>query len=306
MTENVIVQQVKPVIFGASGFIGKHLINEIGFARCIPVSRQKNENWVCGDLQDRSSIETVLKHSRTVINLAFSSDASHSDNISMANHLIQACLQSNVTHLIHCSTAIVVGNNPVNPVSDDTECLPETAYEKTKYEIENLFLQAASDKLTVHILRPTGVIGVGGKNLKKMLAEIRYGNPIMNFIRSSINGTRPLNLVSVNDVVNALLHLMKYPDLSSGVYICAADADADNQFHAVEDIMRRILMNPARVKPLRLPNFLLQSLLQIKRSGSGRYPHRHYTSAKLMASGFKYNTPISKTVVDFVLSELQS
>ena len=45
------IRQDKPIIFGASGFIGKHLIQEAGSDECLPVTRitQDNTHWAKAD-----------------------------------------------------------------------------------------------------------------------------------------------------------------------------------------------------------------------------------------------------------------
>jgi nucleoside-diphosphate-sugar epimerase len=297
--------QSKPIIFGASGFIGKHVIQEVGLLNCIPVSRHANENgWVEADLLKPHSIESALTPGGTVMNLTYSQQASPEENIQMANNLIHACKQANIKRLVHCSTAVVVGKNPAAVVNEESICYPETRYEKTKYAIEKIFLAAATTDFTVHILRPTGVIGRGGQNLKKMLSIITHGNPVMNVIRSSVFGARQLNLVPVNDVVRALLHLCDVNLVSSGVYICSADDDAESRYNEIEALIRTWLTK-SPVKTVHLPAVFLESLLRYSRSGSQCFPNRRYSAAKLAATGFKRTVPVVDAIREFVLSEIQ-
>ena len=295
-----------PIIFGASGFIGQHFIKEVGLDRCLPVSRthQKHTSWIKADLLNVTSILSVLKPDMTVINLAYSNELSSADNIKMAENLSQACLLTKVKRLVHCSTAVVVGRNPSYIVNEETKCLPETMYEKTKCEIENIFLKAACRDFSVRILRPTGVIGPNGQNLKKLLSEIRYRNSFVNVIRSSLYGKRRLNLVPAKDVVNALLHLSQLPSDTSGIYICAADDDQDNNYHCVELLMRAVLNKPFKIRPIHLSQHILNMLLHLSRSGCGRVANRYYSSEKLFSTGFRRSMTVSEAVKQFVLSEI--
>ncbi|OGT47578.1 MAG: hypothetical protein A3E83_06765 [Gammaproteobacteria bacterium RIFCSPHIGHO2_12_FULL_41_20] len=292
----------KPIVFGASGFIGQHFIKKVGLDKCLPITRtaQGCNNWIEADLLKLNSIKSALKLSATVINLAYSYQSSANENIRMAKNLAQTCLQSNISRLIHCSTAMVFGNNSSSFLDEESICYPETIYEKTKYDIERIFLEVASDKLKVCILRPTGVIGAGGQNLKKMLFKIRHGNSITNFIRSSIHGTRLLNLIPVKDVVRALLHLTEYTSISSGIFICSADDDPNNRYDKVEELMRSFLMKQPRIKSIKLPTFFLNMLLQIYRSGSGCFANRYYSAEKLFSTGFQRSISISNAISDFV------
>ena len=142
------------------------------------------------------SIENILTPGSTVINLAYSGNSSPEDNMTMVENLIQACRRAKVSRLVHCSTAVVVGENPSSIVTEDTRCLPVTPYERTKYQIESLLLDTANDDLNIYILRPTAVIGAGGQNLRKLLFEIEAGNSVMNYIRSSVFGKRDVESCS--------------------------------------------------------------------------------------------------------------
>lgn len=301
----------KTIIFGASGFIGQHLLQEVAPDKSFLVTRVPGEitsidqsirHWVEADLLKPPSIERVLSSGATVINLAYSQSSSAEDNIKMAENLVQACLRTNVSRLVHCSTAVVVGDNSCSIVDEETACFPTTMYEKTKCKIERVFLDTA-DKLNVYLLRPTVVIGPGGRNLKKMLSDIKNGNVATNLIRSSIYGERKLNLVPVRDVVRALLYLSERDFLPSGIYICSADDDPNNRYDCVEELMRKLLMKPLRIKPVNLPNQFLNALLYVSRSGSGRFANRSYSSKKLFQSGFQRSSSVLQAVSEFVLSE---
>ncbi len=298
------------IVFGATGFIGRFLIQELSpdtssmVTRILPEKlHQDGRRWLIADLLNLSSIEQVLSSGATVINLAYSKSSTAEDNIKMAENLVQACIRAKISRLVHCSTAVVVGGNSSSIVNEETVCSPVTAYEKTKYEIEKVFSNAMDKKLSVYILRPTGVIGPGGKNLKKMISNIKDGNATVNFIRSSVYGARKLNLVPVNDVVKALLYLSEQTSISPGTYICSADDDADNQYDCIEKIMRELLMKQSRIRPFSFPDQVLNTLLRFSRSGGGRFPNRIYSSDKLLHAGFRRSTSIMQAVKEFVLSE---
>ncbi|MBW2660876.1 MAG: NAD(P)-dependent oxidoreductase [Deltaproteobacteria bacterium] len=302
-------------VFGATGFIGQHLIREVDRNMTSPVTRglkkripadHEDRNWLVADLLNPHSIEQILTPGSTVINLAYSGFFSSEDNITMVENLVQSCRRAKVSKLLHCSTAVVVGENPSSTVSEDTKCLPVTPYEKTKYQIENLLLDAASDDFEIYILRPTTVIGPGGQNLKKLLWAIEAGNSVINHIRSSVLGNRNLNLVAVKDVVRALMHLIKPSSFHSGVYICSADDDPDNRYDKVEAIMRELLEKQKRIKPTPLPKQILEVMLRFSKSGAGRFANRNYSSEKLFHTGFQRSEPVAQAVREFVLSEVGS
>ena len=303
------------IVFGATGFIGQHLIREVDSDMISPVTRRlkkripadhKDRNWLLADLLNLHSIEQILAPGSTVINLAYSGSSSPEDNIAMVENLVQACRRAKVSKLLHCSTAVVVGESPSSIVSEDTKCLPVTLYEKTKYQIESYLLDSANDDFKIYILRPTAVIGPGGQNLRKMLSEIEAGNSVMNYIRSSAFGDRNLNLVAVKDVVGALMHLSKTSSFHPGVYICSADDDPDNRYDKVEAIMRELLEKQKRIKQILLPKQILKVMLRFSRSGAGRFANRNYSSEKLFHTGFQRSKSVAQAVREFVLSEAGS
>lgn len=296
-------------VFGASGFIGRHMVKEFGFDVISPVTRNLKQEtdkgrWFEADILRPQSLDKILTPGSAVVNLAYSGSGSAGDNIKMAKNLVQACLRAKVSRLVHCSTAVVAGAN-VSPVIDENSaCFPATIYERNKHDIEKIFIAAASCGLSVYVLRPTAVVGPGGQNLNKLLSEILEGNNLVNFIRSSVHGKRNLNLVPVKDVVRALFHLGTHPFISSGVYICSADDDPGNRYDSVEGIIREVLGKQQRMMTsIRLPSYILSFLLRITRSGSGQFENRYYSSEKLFATGFQRTEKISDAVRDFVLSE---
>ena len=306
------VMQSSLIVFGATGFIGQHLMRAVDRDIITPVTRHLNKrspavhddrHWLEADLLNPHSIEQILTPGSTVINLAYCGTSSSEDNITMVENLLQACRRAKVSRLVHCSTAVVVGENVSSTITEETKCLPVTPYEKTKYQIESLLLDVANDDFKIYILRPTAVIGPGGQNLRKVLWAIEAGNCVMNYIRSSVFGNRNLNLVAVKDVVGAIMHLSKPLSFQSGVYICSADDDPDNRYDKVEAIMRELLEKQKIIKPIPLPKKILKLMLRFSRSGAGRFANRNYSSEKLFHTGFQRSESVAQAVREFVLSE---
>lgn len=302
----------RTVVFGASGFIGRHLIDAMNPAEVVPVTRARPGGdlrargdlaWAVADLSRPDSLPRVLTPGCTVINAAYAPAASTSENIAMAEALVAACLQAQVGRLVHCSTAVVIGDRRETLITEETPCSPVTPYEVTKHRIERVVLDAANNGLPVFVLRPTAVLGAGGQNLRKLLLEILRDDPIRNFARSSIYGRRAMNLVPVKDVVGALLFLSRQESAAQGIYICAADDDSDNRYDHVEHIIRNALGKSARLPALPLPLGILNNLLRVTRAGSARLANRTYSSAKLAGAGFRRKEPIAHAIEDFVRAE---
>src|SRR5688572_22367357 len=128
----------RTIVFGASGFIGRHLLQRADPTHISPVGRRRPTaysadgafDWIEADLSRPDSLAVALSPGATVINLAYASTAGDA-NIAMAANLGRACAELRVARLVHCSTAVVVGGNPAATVEEETPCYPTTPYERT-------------------------------------------------------------------------------------------------------------------------------------------------------------------------------
>ena len=297
------------VILGASSFIAKALINAGPYqlpikavARIIPVDQEcyKQVEWLQADLLNPLSLDKVFAEGDLVINLVYMQGSTSEQNHQVVKNLIQACMKSKVARLVHCSTALVVGATTVSDISESTPCLPITDYEVTKYGLEKFILSDLHNGLDVAVLRPTAVVGVGSKNLVKLSDQLINSSKITNYFRSSLFGNRPMHLVPVQMVSEALVHLIFSPNpLSKQVYIVAADSDADNNFKKVEGLLRKALgMEQRKIPLLPLPQCFLRSLLRLLGRTDFRLS-RNYRTDKLKSTGFQTESSVGGAVMSF-------
>jgi nucleoside-diphosphate-sugar epimerase len=298
------------VILGASGFLGRTLIAGGCFsvpvkavARIIPSDSnltQEGITWITTDLLTSTSLNLVLERGDVVINLAYMFDASEATNVNLIDNIINACLSNRVARLLHCSTAVVAGATMASRVVESTPCVPLTPYEKTKWALEQRVLSALSRGLDVGILRPTAIVGPGGKNLLKLARSLQNGSRIVNYLRASLFGRRPMHLVPVRDVTAALLHLAALPvALNGNVYIVSSDDDPGNNFQGVEEtLLRSLRLEPRKVPLLPRPIQVLSLLLRLL-GRSEISMERFYDSKKLRATNFKPVDSVKKAVFEF-------
>lgn len=291
----------KIVVIGASGFIGKHLLTELlrlgGFSIKI-LSRsgslypndltKPGVEVVSGDLCDPESIRSVLESGCTVINLVYLAGATPTKNLTFINNLLDACKAVNVRRLIHLSTADVLGRARGNLVTDSTPCQPVTEYGVTKLKIENTMLMMANDSFDIAILRPTAVFGPGGKNLKKLANDLATKSRLLNYLRSSLYNKRRMNLVSVANVVAAIIFLTTTTkSLHGRSFIISDDSSPANNFCEVEHALMQALGIPAYNLPrLPVPPAVLSVLLACLGKNSVN-PLRNHSSNRLLELGFQ-------------------
>ena len=199
--------------------------------------------------------------------------------------------------LLHCSTALVAGSADENPVTEGTSCAPYSPYQKIKLSVERE-LQENIESVPLVIIRPTAVFGDGGKNLLKMVNDIRRRPRVVNWLHCFIGGRRTLNLVPVETVVAAI----RYLSLSvkqTGIFIVACDDSPVNTYRQVEKVLRKeLIIKPYKISPPELPLTLFSLCLRIL--GRGKLPPaRKYAACRLADAGFLPPVPFETALRDY-------
>lgn len=284
------------VLIGASGFIGRHLLAEPRLAgeriRCLarnPAALAEtgdNVEVIEADMRDEAQLDRSLEPGAIVLNLAFDRTAPHSDNVAAARLLARTCTRAQVGRLVHLSTATVVGANRDEWIDEASRCQPIAPYESTKLAIEDE-LRSATRGTELVIVRPTAVFGPGGKNLVKLARETAEGRTLLRYLRASLQGRRPMNLVSVQTVCAAIAHLAQRTGVcENDVFIVSEDEARANNYRDVEcALMAAFGQRDYQWPPLRLPR-ILETAVRSVAGTSSRYAHRRYRSDKLLDTGF--------------------
>lgn len=224
------------------------------------------------------------------------------DNLAALDNLLAACRQSRVRRLVHCSTAVVAGSAADDVITEETPCSPATDYERTKYRLEQALLEAAAGHFACAILRPTVVFGPGGRNLQSQARRILCGSRIANFLYSSLQGDRRMNLVSVHNVAAALAFLAGAGRAVDGqAYIVSDDADPANNYRDVAQILARELGRGHVAGGFELPPAFLAASLKA-RGRSNLNPRRVYADDKLRAAGYVKPWTFERALVEFARS----
>ena len=287
-------------ITGASGYIGRHLIDRLardGAHRIKVLSRTSPTALAgafgagievfSGDLERPESLVGFLEPGCTVVNLVYLWGAGEVVNLSVMGHLIDACDAARVGRLIHCSTAAVVGRVPDAWVNESTPCRPVTEYGISKLKLEQAFKEGAQGRFDLAILRPTSVFGPDGDPLKRLAGDLAGGKSLRNYLKSCLFGRRRMNLVHVENVVAAIEFLVRYDEKLCGETFIVSDDDADaNNFSNVEVVLMAAFGQKGyRIQTLSLPLAWLASILWLMGRNNVN-PHCNYDPGKLLALGF--------------------
>jgi nucleoside-diphosphate-sugar epimerase len=292
----------KVLVTGASGFIGSHLVNKLTAYADIET------HAICktgqGEWSDREHLhihqrdfsryddwENLIESDCIVVNLAFLRNLPPIQNIQVARRLIDACRRKGAKKLIHCSSATVVGSVKDDIVYEETPCQPTTEYEKTKWQIEQTLLETDYVLPEVIILRPTAVFGSGGKNLVKLVNDLRGRSKLYNYVKCCLYQRRSMNLVSVETVANSIKYFIQAPPAyGHEVFIVSDDEYPENNFVDVERQLKNALGIPDyRLKRIDLPLMTLATLLRLTRK-TNINPLRRYSCDKLLRCGFRKKT----------------
>ncbi len=271
---------MKVFITGVAGFVGRSLVEAllakkhevIGLIRADLSIRKpevnqylaQNIQLVYGDMTDFDSLVYALnsvseEEGITVVHLAAVIDTKKTGlfqavNILGTENLYKAILQTKtrINHIIHVSTAAVYGpRHPNEKITENTSTLPETYYEKSKYESELIARRFMDEyNLPLTILRPVHVYGP--HTIDRLL------NPMIRMVRSGFTiapAKQSLDLIYVGNLVDAMVQAIEKKEKSIGqTYILT-----DGKNYTTDDVISS-LEKVFNVQPviIHIPKFMVR------------------------------------------------
>ena len=302
------------VVFGASGFIGSFLVDELldkfPSATIHVLFRQLSNKYAdksnvrvhYGDLFDKASIKKIIIRNSVVINLVYMPKLSQEDNLKIVNNICQECERKDIYKLIHLSTAVVTGNSSTKVTTEGMLENPISDYEKSKLLIEdaiNSFFYKNPEKYL--ILRPTCVFGTGGQNLIKLYHDLMHGNIIINYAKACLYGRRPMNLVPVLDVISVIIFLINQGKLphNNRIFIVSNDENINNNYIYVLGRFNFFLKRKSFVPILILTPKILSWIFKIVGKNPSA-PFQTYSEAKIKNIGWSSPTTFEIELDNFI------
>lgn len=311
--EKVTLPEPVVCITGVTGFIGLQLLPLLKqYDVKLRVLKRSGEPGIeegvetcIGDLFDQRSLVSFLNGAQFLINLAQPSDSLADERFAegMCN-LARAAQESGIQRLLHISTAMVVGVPEGKRVDEASLCRPVTAYERQKFDAERILRSELTAGVDLGILRPTAVFGLGGKNLNKLIGIIATTNVFYRSLLRFLHGRRHMHLVSVRDVVAAIIFLIFYQrPLSGNIFLISADDELKNNYQTVDSIAGAAMGRPMPTTSPSLPVFVLRVLLRLT-GRSQTNPKLTYDSSKLQSWGFRRTTDFENELRQFTQAYL--
>lgn len=206
------------LVTGATGFLGKHLLPillDSGIplrllvrdASKISLPPTASVTFAQADLTDPPGVRAALEgccaviHAGALFRFWGSAPQFERTNLQGTRNLLEAAQSvGGIERFIHISTIAVIGKTPANEtITEETRCLPQDDYQRSKYAAEQLALHS---ELPVIVLRPGAFYGPGstyGFN------RLFIGEPLSGWRVQVEKGRRLIFPVYVRDVAQAAL-----------------------------------------------------------------------------------------------------
>jgi nucleoside-diphosphate-sugar epimerase len=301
------------LITGAGGFIGRNLVEaqlatgrrvialDINIAALERFESHGAFTGVRGDIRSNSVVSQVVQDVEVVFNLAAAhlevgSDEDHfrSVNVTALENLLRASRSAGVRRFVHCSSVGVYGPLRTIPADEDTECHPEIAYEKTKFEGEHIVRSVADDLgLDAVILRPSWVYGPGCPRTLKIVRSV-----LKKRFFFAGNGGNLRHPIYVGDLLTAF-ELAAAASLPGGEVILVAGPCAVSTRELVDEITRQL---GSQFKPPKLPLELVRlGCFGMEKifSFAGREPPFSTRSLKFFEEDSSFTTDKARRLLGF-------
>lgn len=218
---------MKAFVTGANGFTASHLIQALERRGDMVVGlvRQSSDlsrlqgcqaELVYGDLAaiDQNALRATLQQAMTDVDVVFhtaayvelgivDADKMARVNVEGTRMVLAAAQAAGVGKLVYCSTIGVFGDTQGRVVDETFERRQKdfsSAYDRTKYEAQQLIDKAAAQGFPVLSLLPSGIFGADDPHFGPVVQQFRKGG-----LKVWVGGDRITGIVHVDDLADAML-----------------------------------------------------------------------------------------------------
>jgi len=212
---------MKALVTGANGFTGSHLVQALerqGWEAVGLVRKSSNlerlsgfqGQLVYGDITDRTALQAAMLGIDTVFHTAAYVELGLVNELEMervnvegTRSVLEVAQAMGVSKLVYCSTIGVFGDTD-GQVVDETFTRTQqgfsSAYDRTKYQAQQLVDQKAVQGLPAVSVLPSGIFGPDDPHFGPVLQQFLKGR-----LKLWAGGDRITGIVHVDDLVQAML-----------------------------------------------------------------------------------------------------
>lgn len=234
---------MRALVTGANGFTGSHLVKLL-LARGDSVTglvRKSNNvsrladcdvKFVYGDITDRAALTEamtgvdVVFHTAAYVELGIVNAAEMERvNVEGTRAVLEVAKAVNVPKIIYCSTIGIFGDtqgNVINETFQRTQAEFSSAYDRTKYQAQQLVDQAVKDGLWIASVMPSGIFGKDDPHFLPVLSAFQKGR-----LKVWAGGSRVTGIVHVDDLAEAMI--LAVDRAKSGEYYIISAGDLTTQ-----------------------------------------------------------------------------
>lgn len=301
------------LVTGATGFTGSVLTRKlvVAGARVKAIARHSSDlshlddldvEWFRGDVFDPETVSAAMKDVEYVFHLATAyrqggTDGEYFQKIHVESTMLlaQTALDnSDFKRFVHISTIGVHGHIEGKPADENHPFAPGDDYQRTKAEAE-LWIRdfASKKKLSLTVIRPTGIYGPGDKRLFKLfkMASKKY-LPILG------RGKCMYHLIHVDDLTNVMILAATHPKALGEVFICGNEEPIT--LIAIANIIADTLNNKLTVVRLPAwPFFIIGAICEILCRPFGIQPPIYRRRVAFFTKDRMFNTEKLRKVLGY-------
>ncbi len=261
-------KDIKILVTGATGFIGRYLILELlsrGYTNITALVRHTSDvsflktnriKIAFGDITDKISIDSLGDYYEVLFHCAgFVADedleALHRVNVLGTQNLCSWALENKLKKVVYTSSVAVNSGNLQTPLTEDKPYLATNRYGESKLEAEKIAVEFQGKGLPLVIVRPCMVYGEGEPHMLSLLVRLLR----LRLLILPGLGEPKLHLVSVRNVAAFLAHCMEDERAVAGVFHIA-----DKEVLSLKDIFSIFAKSLELKEPLLLSPFLTKIL----------------------------------------------
>jgi nucleoside-diphosphate-sugar epimerase len=238
---------MKALVTGANGFTGSHLVKALEQRGDVVVGLVRkssnlerlsdcNVQFVYGEITDRDSLKTAMTevdwvfHTAAYVELGLV-DATEMErvNVEGTRAVMEVAQAVGVSKVVYCSTIGVFGDTKGQVVDETfqrTQADFSSAYDRTKYEAQQIVDQFAAKGLPVVSILPSGIFGAD---------DPHFGPVLQQFLKKGLKlwagGDRITGIVHVDDLVAAMILAAEKAKPGEHYIISAGDLTTREMFN---------------------------------------------------------------------------